>query len=469
MAITTDLVQRITWVGSMVCFWMGSSPDSAEVFFVIFDDVDSDADLGSKRNVVSLLTRAALADYPATITHADGSALIEGASIGGFDISPVGYAVHNDFYSVTGSAIPSNVQVVFESAAVSVTVTPDLVRPHWILITRLPSAIPVGRNRVRLQGGGILSDWVPIDVRAGSPPEVRTLYTGQPKNRPYTFVFIANPAILTETGGLISDPVMMNRSGFQDVVGYCLRNLLTVTEVLVRQGDWDAQMRFVSIYDTTPGVSDSSALAKEDNPNIMETRRTKLNAFLSPYSEDADMVFVVHGSTTHDRASAWFTSDDPNESGTAFTYDGTASVHGHFPEIPGSAAVPLDMNQTGLTPLHEFGHGGSDFGNGMVIDLYVDGGGGFPVANKKQRARSTDPIPSNFANYNGTNYTSDMNRNGLGYEPGWTSYHASLIDPAHPNLMDNYWLAPGGNPRVCRLDQLTFAWYTDRLRAKLGR
>ncbi len=35
--------------------------------------------------------------------------------------------------------------------------------------------------------------------------------------------------------------------------------------------------------------------------------------------------------------------------------------------------------------------------------------------------------------------------------------------------MDNYWLAAGGNPQVCRLDGLTYAWYTDRLRAKLNR
>jgi hypothetical protein len=103
-----------------------------------------------------------------------------------------------------------------------------------------------------------------------------------------------------------------------------------------------------------------------------------------------------------------------------------------------------------------------------VTDLYVDGVSGFNV-NKKARTSSSNPIPTNFATYNGTIYASDQNRDGLGYPPTWTSYHPQLVDAAHPNLMDNYWLAAGGNPQVCRLDGLTYAWYTDRLRAKLNR
>ena len=89
--------------------------------------------------------------------------------------------------------------------------------------------------------------------------------------------------------------------------------------------------------------------------------------------------------------------------------------------------------------------------------------------NKKARLRTIDPIPANFGNYDGTNFASDQNRDGLGYPATWLSYHPVLADAAHPNLMDNYWLAAGGNPQVCRLDQLTYDWYTDRLRAKLRR
>ena len=74
----------------------------------------------------------------------------------------------------------------------------------------------------------------------------------------------------------------------------------------------------MSVFDTVPGVTDANALAQEDNPNIMETRRDKLNAFVSQYSERADIVFVMHGSTSHDRASAWFTSDDAAKAGLAY-------------------------------------------------------------------------------------------------------------------------------------------------------
>jgi hypothetical protein len=35
--------------------------------------------------------------------------------------------------------------------------------------------------------------------------------------------------------------------------------------------------------------------------------------------------------------------------------------------------------------------------------------------------------------------------------------------------MDNYWLAPIGTVKQCRLDKLTFEWFSDRLRAKLFR
>lgn len=468
MALTTGLVQHLTWAGSILCAWVGPLPTSAELLFLVFESSDTDADLAFKRNVAKLLARAALTGYPVNVRHADQSALIDSVSVGEFNISPVGYAVHDDLYSVTGAGIPTDAEVVFDSATTTVTVTPDLVRPHWVLVATLPAAVPVGQNRVRLQGTGLVSDWVPVEVSAAPPVPVRVLYTGQPKDRPYNIVLIANPAIRTEAGAIIADPVLTNRSSYRDVVGYILRNLLTVTEGLLRQGDWDREIRFVSVFDNTVAAADASALAQEDSPNIMEPRRDKLNAFLSPYSETADIVFVISGSTTHDRASAWFTSDDATRAGTAYTYDGTARKHGHFPSIPGSAAVPLDMDQTGLTPLHEYGHAGSDFNNGRVLDLYVDGLGGFAV-NKKARARSTDAIPLNFANYSGTNYLSDQNRNGLGYPATWTSYHPALIDAAHPNLMDNYWMAAGGNPQVCRLDQLTNAWYTDRLRAKLGR
>ena len=467
MAVTTGQVHKITWSAELMCAWVGPAPTAAEIFFIEFGSADTERDLAFKSNAASLLSTAKMASYPVRVRHPDDGGEILEVSFIGFNISPVGDALHNDFYCVTGSAIPSNVQVVFDSAVATVRITPDLVRPQMALITQLASSVPLGRNQVSLQSPSWTSDSVPVEVSNGPITQARVLYTGMPKDRPFNIVFVANPAIRTEAGGLISDPILANRAGFHSVVGYCMRMLLAITEDLFRQGNCDAQMRFVTIFDPSQGVSDANALAQEDAPNIMETRRDKLNGFVSRYTQVADIVLVMHGSTSHNRASAWFATDDSSKPGTAFTYDGAARTHGQFPSIPGSAALPLDMDQTGITPLHECGHAASDFNNGMITDLYVDGIGGFLV-NKKARARNTDPIPPNFANYNGTVFRSDLNRDGLGYPASWTSYHPSLIDATRPNVMDNYWLA-FDDAHKCRFDSLAYAWFSDRLRAKLTR
>jgi hypothetical protein len=468
VATTAGLVQRMTWTAGFVCVQIGPTPSSVELLFLQFAAADSAVTLAFKKNLANLLVRAKTARYQVTVTHPNSSAEIQNATLLGFDISPVGNAVHGDFYCITGSGIPNGAEVVFDSATATIAVTPDLVRPHWVTIAALPGVIPTGYNTVRLQAPGWSTEAVPVLVTGGNPQVVRVLYSGKPKDRPYTIAFVGNPAIETTAGAFVADPVLTNRPDYHRVVAFCLRNLLTVTEDLLRRTAWDAQFRFVSIFDASLAAVAANALAHEFPPNLMETRRTQLKGFLARFDEIADLVLVVHGSTTHDRATAWFTTDDAAQPGVAYTYDAVARTHGRYASIPGSAALPLSMNQTGLTPLHEVGHAASDFNNGRVLDLYVDGVGGFAV-NKKARALSTDPIPVVFANYNGTDVNSDQNRDALGYPANWTSYHPELIDPAHPNLMDNYWLAAGGNPQVCRLDRLTYAWFTDRLRAKLER
>jgi hypothetical protein len=468
MAQTSGLVQRIAWFPPVVCTWVGPSAANSELLFTVFQPGDSESLLAFKGSLVKVLVAAKTAGYGVTIGHPDNSGEMETIALQSFDISPVGHAVHRDMYAVSGSSIPPDAEVVFDSALVSVSVVPDLVRPHLVVVADLPDAIPVGRNLVHLEAPGWVSDSVPVEVTPGPPVIARTLYSGRPKTRPYSFVLVANPAIETEAGAFVADSVLTDRATFQDVTAFILRNLFTLTEDVLRLGDWDAEMRLVTVHDAAVLPADASALAHEwPNTNLMETRRVRLNGFLAPYTGRADIVFVVHGSTTHDRATAWFTTDDPSQPSTNYTYDGVARTHGAYPSIPGSAAVPLNMDQTGLTPLHEFGHAAADFNNGRVIDLYVDGLSGFSV-NKKARALSTDPIPANFADYDGTQFASDQNRDSIGYG-SFTSFHPALIDPNNPNLMDNYWLAPGGDPQVCRLDQLTFEWLTDRLRAKLDR
>jgi hypothetical protein len=297
----------------------------------------------------------------------------------------------------------------------------------------------------------------------------RTLYPGRPTASPYTFVFAATPGLEAESGGgVATDPVRNDRATYHDVVRHCLANLLTLTESLLRDGGLERHVRFVSIFDPSAPVNTASALVKRLSPNLIEAMRTRMNGFVGRYWEDPDLVFALSGSTTHTRATAWFTTDNDARPGVTFTYDGVSRTHRRFTDIPGSAAISTLMDQSGLTAIHEFGHAASDFGNGMVIDLYVDGTRTGFVVNKKMRAQASDTIPANFATYGGTTFTSDAARDGLGYPNTWRSYHPTLVDAARPNLMDNYWLA-SSNVQACRLDGLTYQWFRDRLRAKILR
>jgi hypothetical protein len=385
------------------------------------------------------------------------------------DFTAVGDAIHNDFFVVTGSGFADDLLLLFETAIGTVPVQPDVVRPYMGFVARLPASVPTGPHWLRLQyGGTTTTDRIPVEVTAGLPYTVRVLYSGKPKAYPYTIVFVANPAIESQAGGTFSaDPVLTDRAGYHGAVAHFLQNILRETEDLLRAADIDAQMRLVSVFDTSLAVQQENALAHELSPDLMETRRNVLTSFMARFHEVADMVFVIYSSTTHTRATAWFTTDDNSQSTVSFTYDGVSRQHGRFPSIPGSSAIPVTVNTAGMTVLHEYGHAASDFNNGKVWDLYVDSGTGFLV-NKKFRANATDPVPTTFATYNGTTYNSDPNRDTLGYPATWSSYHPQPIDAARPNLMDNFWFA-FDTPRRCRLDQLSYAWLRDRLLAKLGR
>jgi len=438
------------------------------LLWIRFKSSDSETQLGLKKTLANVLLNAAIAGFPVQVEHPAGGAQITSITFGSFNICPVDHAVHGDFYSVTGAEIPADAEMVFEGPATVVRVVPDLVRPHWVFVTALPAVVPIGRTLVRLEAAGWTSDAVPVQVVSGPAVTARTLYPGAPKDRPYTIAFVADPAIETELGAFVADPVLTDRPGFHDAVGFSLRSLLTLTENLIQQNDRDRHLRFVAVFDATLAAEDPNALAHEVAPNLMEPRRNRLNAFLSRYGETADVVLVFHGSTTHDRARASATTDDTAGPGTDYTYGGNVRQHRHFPSIPGSAALSIGMDRTGLTPLHEFGHAAGDFDSGRVVDLYVDGTPGPIVVNKKFRPQNTDPVPGAFANYNGTNVLSDPNRDSLGYPATWKSYHPEPVDATRPNAMDNFWQT-FDDPQLCRLDRLTYAWLTDRLGAKLLR
>jgi hypothetical protein len=428
---------------------------------------DSPQVTGAKSAASRALAEAAVHGRAVEVTHPDDRAEITSVSLPRYDISPIGPARHNDFFAVSGQNFPANSRLEFESAASVVTVFPDVARPHWLLVAELPAAVALGRNQLRVSAPGWTSTAIPIEVSNRPRLRVRALYSGEPKANPYSIVFVANPAIEAESGGGVTpDGVLTDRAGYHAAVAACLEILLTKTEDVLRQSGRDAQLRIVSVFDETRAAATATALAHEIAPNIMETRRDRLNAFLSGYRLSSDVVYVIHGSTTHDRSSGWFTTDAGGAS-TAFTFDGVNRVHGHTASIPGSVAIPTSFDTTSMTPIHEFGHAAADFNNGRVIDLYVDGGISGFVINKKTRASAADPVPANFANYKGSNFASDAGRDALGYPATWMSYHPELLDNTRPNLMDNYKLA--ANPQQCRFDRLTYAWLSDRLGAKLRR
>jgi hypothetical protein len=149
-------------------------------------------------------------------------------------------------------------------------------------------------------------------------------------------------------------------------------------------------------------------------------------------------------------------------------YDGTTRNHGLWNTTPGAIALSTNMDTTGLTAIHEFGHAASEAA-AWIWDLYNDGASGAFDVNKKFRTNATDPVPANFATFLGSNYTADANRDGLGYDAAWRSFHPALRVTNRPNLMDNYWLAVGGRVLECRLDTLTFDWLLRRIRVKANR
>jgi hypothetical protein len=470
VASTVGLVQRMTWIDCVVSVEVGATLSAAVTFVIRFTAADTGARRAFKQAAINVAVRAQGAGYPVEIIHHTAQTEILSVTVGGFDISPIGLAVHGDFYSVTGANIPADAEVVFETSTLVVTVTPDFARPHWVLIKALPAEIPAGRNDVRLETpGGWRTQAVPIDVSAGPAAVVRVLYSGAPKNRPYCIGLPANPGTLTEAGQLVPDALLGNRPAFHDAVAYCLRNLLTVTEDCLRQGDWDREMRFVAVFDRTLTADDSNSLVEEQAPNVMRTRRYHVGPFLSRYAVVVDVALVVHGSTTHTRPWSWAGIEDQTQVGTPYSYDGVTLQHLHYPQTPGSAALYVDMDRGGILPLHECFHGMADLNNGRIVDLYGDATAGTFMINKKFRTQSGDPVPALFANYNGGNEPADPARDGLGYPPSWTSYHCALLDPARPNVMDDFWDTFDDDPQRCRLDTLTYRWLTDHLRAKLTR
>lgn len=223
-----------------------------------------------------------------------------------------------------------------------------------------------------------------------------------------------------------------------------------------------AKVKFHSVYVWGLQANGATALIGEDGTpgsTIISPRRSAVTAMLAYLGLDPDIVFIVSKSDTHDRASAYGTTDNDTLGGVPGTYDGRAIVQRYYHTIPGMAAMHITADA--MTAAHEFGHAFSSYSNGFITDLYVDGAAEFNRKNGR-------PIPGPFCSYNNHTFQSDITRDGLGYPANWVSYHSELADASRPALMDNYWLATGG-PLTVQHDMLTRAYYLDRVAAKVGR
>jgi hypothetical protein len=471
MAESSGRIARIHYAEGTLCAILVLSPDVSELVSLRFNARDDAATTRWKRSLALALTTALISQRQVTIFHADGGSAATALAFVRGDISPVGPAIHGDFYAVTGAGFADDSELVFETAAGPVPVTPDLRRPHWLLVERLPDTIPTGLVEVSVRSRGRQSASVPVRVQQGPPLPARTLYSGRPTSAPYTFVFAATP-VLRKLSRFVPDTIMDDRPAFHDLVAESLVSLLTEAEDLLRIDGAEREIRFVAIFDPLLSRTDkANALVRESKDKkgravMVKAVRGNLKAFARRYREDPDIFFGFTKSAAGLRAGGTGTDDDWEREAVSYVYDGVRRMHGRFASTPGCSAITTQMNRRLMTPLHEFGHAASRRLGGRIRDLYNDDGSPFTV-NKKWRKKADDPVPALFATYNGVRYASDPDRAGLGYRSGQLAYHPVLIDKSRPNLMDRYRDDPA--PKLCRFDRLTYDWLRDRLAAKLRR
>ena len=392
------------------------------------------------------------------------------------NLTLVGPAIRSDFFALTGTAIPKKVKLVFTSPGSQITVKPTLVRPHWVVRTSLPSNIPLGQQVVQLVSGSTpVSAPLQINVTADAKPDSRALHDPAGVQAPYTIAILANPAIKAKNRQTFRpDPLMTDRPRFQAGVGIVLRALLTIKEDLLRQ--FETQIRFVTLFAPSANPVNKNALVADADiaeEDFLEPRLDKLVPYLDQQSVSADVVFLLSG---EDGAHAVGrpTNDDLAQT-TGLEYDGVRRPQGHGTAVPGCVVLPLNIIEEEFDPtvLHEFCHAAASADQGRVIDLYNDeeDGSGELFINKRWRKKGAagdiPAIPGGFVTALGTDFRSDKKRNGVGYDTTWTSYHPETKEKKRLSLMDDYTFP--GNGTKCRLDKLTSAWLTERLRAKLNR
>lgn len=299
------------------------------------------------------------------------------------------------------------------------------------------------------------------------PATPKVIRTGAAKSNPFTICIIANPALEApwQSGIFIADPIIAKPEAvFNAAAAYIeaalFGGLPQQAERLLGDPAIALSVRLVSIFDQGVAPQAASSLVGQHlASSLLVARRSVFKAFLASYGLSADIAYAVSASTSHTRASAWFTSDDDAGAGVPFTLDGVQLFHRFNNIIPGTIAIHSTANS--VTAAHEFQHAISSYTNGSIVDLYVDS----PPALNCGVGR---PIPVVFGSYNASSFNSDQSRDHIGYPPQWTSYHCALTNPNFPALMDDYWKS-STVPEVCENDEITHQFVIDQVMAKINR
>ncbi len=297
---------------------------------------------------------------------------------------------------------------------------------------------------------------------------VTVVRPGAAKAAPFTIAIVANPALERglNSNTFAPDPIMQDPGAFQACARYIetalFGGLPGQAEPMLGDPAIAPHVRLVTVFASNLGVSAATSLVAEDGYGdgaLLIARRRIFDPLLVPLGVVADVAFAVSRSVTHRRASAWYTTDDDTKPGVPFQLDGVTLYHRFARLIPGTVAI--HYTAASLTALHEFQHAISSYSNGSITDLYVDSD---PAVNNKHGR----PIPAQFGRYAGAAYRSDPARDSLGYPPNWRSYHAELVMPARPAIMDDYWEGKP-HPVNCENDAITRRFILDRIHAKLRR
>jgi hypothetical protein len=154
------------------------------------------------------------------------------------------------------------------------------------------------------------------------PPVITVLQPGDTtKPHPYTIAIVANPALETSTGSgtFIPDPILGDMPGFDRAATYVFDVLFGrlpgQAENLLADPKIGPRIRVVKVFESDLPATDANALVSQFPPNIAEPRRDRFPAFLAKNQITADVAYAVTASSTHDRASAWFTTEDTSRGG----------------------------------------------------------------------------------------------------------------------------------------------------------